>query len=259
MAKDLAIVLNNGSINSAVATALAAQKYRPILLYAEAVPQPGSRVRMAYDQQVAHFKPYREHTLPMPFLTALAIDERRGADGGRPAAALAARAADARAAPARRGGRAVRGALPGGGDLRRRCASATQADELAQATEYVQVWNELIQMPCDQPELDVADAAAGAGAVAGGGPRVPGGGAVREDVELRRGRRRAVLGVPRVPRPRGRVPAGGQAGPAAGRAERCEPRAYLPGAMRQLPGGGRSPSRTSRAACRSRPVRCPCP
>ena len=44
-------------------------------------------MRAAYDQQVAHFKPYREHTLPMPFLTALAIDERRGATAGRPAAA----------------------------------------------------------------------------------------------------------------------------------------------------------------------------
>src|SRR5688572_1042923 len=78
MAKDLALILNNGSVNSAVATALAAQKHRPILLYAEAVPQPGSRMRMAYDQQVQHFKPYREHTLQMPFLTALATDERRG-------------------------------------------------------------------------------------------------------------------------------------------------------------------------------------
>ena len=74
MAKDLAIVLNNGSINSAVATALAAQKCRPVLLHAEVTQQPGSRVRAAYDQQVAHFKPYREHTLPMPFLSAVQAD-----------------------------------------------------------------------------------------------------------------------------------------------------------------------------------------
>ena len=47
MAKDLALILNNGSINSSVATALAAQKFRPILLFAEAAPQPGSRMRMA--------------------------------------------------------------------------------------------------------------------------------------------------------------------------------------------------------------------
>jgi 7-cyano-7-deazaguanine synthase len=30
-----------------------------------------------------------------------------------------------------------------------------RGDELAQATEYIQVWNELIQMPCDQPELEL--------------------------------------------------------------------------------------------------------
>jgi 7-cyano-7-deazaguanine synthase in queuosine biosynthesis len=28
-------------------------------------------------------------------------------------------------------------------------------DELAQATEYVQIWNEMIQMPCAQADLDV--------------------------------------------------------------------------------------------------------
>src|SRR4051812_13316678 len=154
MAKDLALVLNNGSVNSAVATALAAQKHRPILLYAEAVTNPGSRSRMAYDQQVAHFKPYREHTLQMPFLTALAVDERRGATAADPRqhsprgpqmlellpllAAAVRFAAHYQAA-------AIFVALRVG----------TNADELAQATEYVQVWNELVQMPCDQPELDV--------------------------------------------------------------------------------------------------------
>jgi len=29
------------------------------------------------------------------------------------------------------------------------------ADKLAQATEYSQIWNELMQMPCNQPELMV--------------------------------------------------------------------------------------------------------
>ena len=43
MAKDLAIVLNSGSVNSAVATALAAQKYRVVLLHGEAAPRAGSR------------------------------------------------------------------------------------------------------------------------------------------------------------------------------------------------------------------------
>ena len=87
MAKDLAIILNNGGINSAVATALAAQKYRPILLFAETGGATAGRSRAAYDQQVAHFKPFREHTLAMPFvgtvepppavtLTSVAVETR---------------------------------------------------------------------------------------------------------------------------------------------------------------------------------------
>lgn len=154
MAKELALILNNGSVNSAVATALAAQKYRPILLYAEAVPQPGSRTRMAYDQQVAHFKPYREHTLQMPFLTALAIDERRGATAADPRQhsprgpqmleLLPLFAAAVRFASHYRAAAIFSGLRIG-----------QQSDELAQATEYGQVWNELIQIPCDQPDLEV--------------------------------------------------------------------------------------------------------
>src|SRR5438067_5970854 len=70
MAKDLAIILNNGSLNSAITTTLAAQKYRPILVYADLGGTPSARFRAAYDQQVAHFKPYREYTLPMGFLAA---------------------------------------------------------------------------------------------------------------------------------------------------------------------------------------------
>src|SRR5947207_14698389 len=73
MAKDLAIVLNNGSINSAVTTAMAGQRYRLVLLHAE-VGEGGTRGRAAYDQQVGHFKPYREHTLPMPFLAPVQQD-----------------------------------------------------------------------------------------------------------------------------------------------------------------------------------------
>jgi 7-cyano-7-deazaguanine synthase in queuosine biosynthesis len=31
----------------------------------------------------------------------------------------------------------------------------SKGDELSQATEYLQVWNELIQIPCGLPELEV--------------------------------------------------------------------------------------------------------
>ena len=155
MAKDLAIVLNSGSINSAVATALAAQRYRLVLLHAE-VGDGGTRARAAYDQQVGHFKPFREHSLAMPFLATVRD----------PKSAAAALASDPRAQTANLGPQMI--------DLLPLIAAGVRyatfyhasavylgfrvggsGDELATATEYTQVWNELIQMPCGMKELDV--------------------------------------------------------------------------------------------------------
>ena len=156
MAKDLAIILNNGGVNSAVAAALAVQKYRPILVYADTGPGGRPSSKAAYDQQVAHFKPFREHFVSMPFLESN--------DGAVPAAA-ATGAADPRA-QAPLAPQMVR-LLPLVGAAVRFAADYQAAavylglrvgpkgDELAQATEYVQVWNELVQMPCAQPELEV--------------------------------------------------------------------------------------------------------
>jgi 7-cyano-7-deazaguanine synthase len=154
MAKDIAIILNHGSINSAVATALAAQKYRLVLLYAEMGDAPGPRSRNAYEQQVGHFKPYREHTLHMPHLSVV-----------EPSDELAAAASDPRHPTP---------IAPQMVDLLPLIATAmrfavhyqatavylglrlgTDADKLAQATEYGQIWNEMMQMPCNQPELTV--------------------------------------------------------------------------------------------------------
>jgi 7-cyano-7-deazaguanine synthase len=161
VAKDLAIILNNGGINSAVATALAAQKYRPILLFAETGGATAGRSRAAYDQQVAHFKPYREHTISMPFDST--IENPRAADGG--ASAAAAAASDPRHhAPL---GPQMLELLPLVATAVRFAAhyqaaaaylglrTGPRGDELAQASEYVQVWNELVQMPCAQPELEL--------------------------------------------------------------------------------------------------------
>jgi 7-cyano-7-deazaguanine synthase in queuosine biosynthesis len=162
MAKDLAIVLNNGGINAAVATALAAQRHRTVLLYAETAAQPAAAARAAYDQQVAHFKPYREHTLEMPFLAALAGPDAAAAPAGpRQSAVVAARliellplvAAATRyavhygASSVYLGLRLGTAPRPGGGP--------NAGDDLAQATEYVQVWNELLQLPCGRPDLEV--------------------------------------------------------------------------------------------------------
>ncbi len=127
MAKDLALVLNNGSLNSAVTTALAAQRFRTILVYADIAPG-AARSRAAYDQQVAHFKPYREHTLPMPYLSMLhspadshSVDPRQ--------TGLLAVYLGLRIGPS--------------------------GDELSRATEYIQIISELLQMPCGQVDLEV--------------------------------------------------------------------------------------------------------
>jgi 7-cyano-7-deazaguanine synthase len=157
MAKDLAVVLNSGSINSCVTTALAAQRHRLVMLHAEIGGQPGgTRGRAAYDQQVGHFKPYREHSLPMPFLAAVQD----------PKSQAAALASDPRAQTANLGPQMI--------DLLPLISAAVRyatfyrasavylgfrvggsGDELAAATEYTQVWNEMIQMPCGQRELEV--------------------------------------------------------------------------------------------------------
>jgi hypothetical protein len=146
MAKDLAIVLNNGSINSAVATALASQKYRPLMLYADVSQRPGSRIRAAYEQQVQHFKPYREHTMPMPFLEAITPSSGQPviSDPRTPTSLfpqlqelLPLLASAARFAAHYQAATIYLGLRIGG-----------HGDELARATEYLQIWSELIQLPC---------------------------------------------------------------------------------------------------------------
>jgi 7-cyano-7-deazaguanine synthase len=151
MAKDIAIVLNNGSLNSAVATALAAQKYRVVLLMIDTAERTAKPARAAFDAQVAHSKPFREHVLAMPFLseigpaddaTASLTDPRRPSPVGPklidllPVIAVAARyAAHYQASSIHFG---LRLGPPG--------------DALAVATEYAQIWNELVQIPCGQTE-----------------------------------------------------------------------------------------------------------
>jgi len=154
MAKDLAIVLNNGSLNSAVATAMAAQKYRPILVFIDLSPDRASRSHLAYDQQVAHFKPYREHTIPMPFLSLLQPQSATAAHSIDPRQAtlvaphvtdlLPIAAMGLRLAAYYQAAALYMGLRVGPG-----------ADELAVATEYVQILNELLQLPCNQPELEL--------------------------------------------------------------------------------------------------------
>src|SRR5688500_13891275 len=150
MAKDLAIILNNGSLNSVVVTTLAAQRYRPVMVYADLGPAPLPRNRGAYDHQVAHFKPYREHTLAMPFVGAVAgpggsdpqaVDPRHSGSVAPQLLHLLPLVAAAAPLAAHYQASAIYVGLRVGGNV----------DDLAQATEYVQILNELLQHPCKQP------------------------------------------------------------------------------------------------------------
>ncbi len=159
MAKDLAIVLNNGSLNSAVATALAAQRHRVVMLFArtsgDETDDAAAGPRAAFDRQVAHFKPYRDHVLDLSFLA----DAR---DAARPTPAAPA---DPRT-PAPVGPKLV-DLVPLVGVALRFAAHHTAAavhlglrvgpagDALVSATEFGQVFSELIQMPCGLADVSV--------------------------------------------------------------------------------------------------------
>jgi hypothetical protein len=152
VAKDLAVVLNNGSINSAVITAMAAQRYRPIMIYCDTSIDPGGRRRASFEQQVAQFKPYREYSVPVSHVagmqmqsSATVADPRQGTPLGPqmldllPMVAAAIRFAVHHQAAAIYVGSRV----------------GSVAEDLAQFTEYFQIWNELIQLPCGQMELEI--------------------------------------------------------------------------------------------------------
>jgi hypothetical protein len=152
MPKDLAIVLNNGSLNSAVVTAMAAQKYRPVMIFGDALPGAGIRMRAAYDQQVAHFKPYREYSVPIalagtgPVQNQPAVtDPRQGPNISPqlldllPLLSIGTKSAGHHQAAAIYFGLRV----------------GPSTDELAQATEYCQIWNEMIQIPCGLGEIEL--------------------------------------------------------------------------------------------------------
>ncbi|HEY8748387.1 MAG TPA: 7-cyano-7-deazaguanine synthase [Tepidisphaeraceae bacterium] len=161
MAKELAIVLNNGSINSAVTTALAAQRFRLVMLHMilaegeDEGAETATRSRVAFDQQTGHYKPYREHVLELSFLTQLqapggpkksvegAEAKQQSRMGGQLLELLPLVAAAARFA-AHYHAVAIYFGLRAG----------SAADDLAQASEYVQIWQELLQLPCGVSDLE---------------------------------------------------------------------------------------------------------
>ena len=114
-----------------------------------------SRARVAFDQQVAHFKPYREHTLAMPFLSLLnAPPPKSVGNPGEPrqmpsSAPLMLELLPLLAAAGRFAAYYQVSAIYLG--LR----VGTSVDELAQATEYVQIWTDLLQLPCGLAEMEL--------------------------------------------------------------------------------------------------------
>jgi Queuosine biosynthesis protein QueC len=153
MAKDLAIILNNGSVNSAVVTALAVQRYRPVLLYAESPGVVGGRARAGYDLQIAHFKPYREHSISLAAPTSgVAHAAAAAANDPRSSTPLAPKMLEMLpliSTAARFAAQYQASAIYFG--LR----VGPESAELAQATEYVAIWNEMLQLPCGQGELEL--------------------------------------------------------------------------------------------------------
>ena len=168
MAKDLAIVLCDGGLNSTVVASLAQQRHRLILLSADLGGQmlggggggsgsavAGSRKQAAYEMLVAVLKPYREHTLPMPYLnwvrrsgpaaTTATVDPRSASELSPRLVELTPLVATAVRFASHYNATSIHLGLRVGPD----------SADLARATEYLQVWNELMQMPCGLPELEL--------------------------------------------------------------------------------------------------------
>lgn len=153
MARELAIVLANGSVQSTVACALAAQKHRPILIYAEPEPSVG-RPGQAFDALVQQIKPYRSHRIPMHFLSTQArggeVHDARA--DTRSSEAMIAKLVDLMPVVAAGLRYAVHYnaiALYFGTRV------GPDGPELARVTEFCQLWSEMVQLTCERPTLDV--------------------------------------------------------------------------------------------------------
>ncbi len=155
MAKDLAIILSNGSINSAVTASLAAQKYRTILMHAETIKHdPPTRRKAMYDAQVGHFKPFREHTLPMPFLTLSQDKTLAGSVSNDPRIAAPILPQLRQLVPLIGAALTLAVAYEASAIyVGLRIGPTT--DELSQATEFTQIWNEMFQLTLGRPELEL--------------------------------------------------------------------------------------------------------
>jgi 7-cyano-7-deazaguanine synthase len=156
MARELAIVLANGSVQSTVAATLAAQKHRPVLIYAEPEPSVG-RPGQAFDALVQQLKPYRSHRIPMHFL---ATQSRGGIAGeakelrgdGRTGELIIARLVDLMPIVAA----GLRYAIHYNAvSLYMGTRVGPDGADLARVTEFGQLWSEMVQLTCERSGLEV--------------------------------------------------------------------------------------------------------
>jgi hypothetical protein len=142
MAKELAVILNDGSIDAAVTTALAAQKHRVAMVHVVAADPAAPRRRAAFESQATHFAAQKQWAVPLagPGVDPKAeITLRQELLAALPSIALTLQAA------ARWDAATVH--LP----LR----TGPSTDDLARGTEYVQIFNELLQIPCGRESIEI--------------------------------------------------------------------------------------------------------
>jgi len=152
MAKELAVILNSGSIASAVTSAIAQQKFRLIMLHIDDQPTPGKATHFCELQQ-QHFKPYRHHRVSIPFLSSIDTGEARSSTADPrsntnvtlklveliPFVALGLRLA------IHHGAKHLFCGLRVGPDMQ----------DFPKVLEHQQIWEELVAHTCDQPELEI--------------------------------------------------------------------------------------------------------
>ena len=142
MAKELAVVLNDGSVDAAVTTALAAQKHRVALVHVVAGDPAAARRRAAFEAQGNHFQSQKNWAVPLagPGTGAKSDSSlRQELLAVLPAVSFALQAAVR--------WEATTVHLP----LR----TGPVMDDLARGTEYVQILNEMLQLPCGREEIEV--------------------------------------------------------------------------------------------------------
>lgn len=150
MPKDLAIVLCNGSLSSVVAATLAAQKHRLIALTADTGSGANARRRGACDSFVSSLKPFREYAVTLPFAASVgrgaSADPRVSTDLAARLLDLAPLLAIALRFAAQHAAASVHAGLRAG----------PEGPALSRATEYLQVFSELANLPLGLADVEFA-------------------------------------------------------------------------------------------------------